>query len=752
MIFALQGPEQIHMSYGYEPNEMVFMWSTDESSSSVVHYSPANDSTQIKRQEGESWRFTYGNPDGLQYMHRVRLTDLDPGQEYIYRVESNGQFSQYYTFTAMRTDKDWAPQFIMYGDMGRHCGAPILPRLQIEVKDPENAAIIHVGDIAYNLESDGGKNGDAFMNRIQNLAAFIPYMTAVGNHDMHCNASHYQNRFTMPTDGNPFWYSFDISVIHFISYSTEVYYSKGATEQLAWLKEDLAKANKNRDKQPWVIAYGHRPMYCSNVDHDDCTTPKSIIRAHLETLFYENGVDVIIQGHEHSYERLWPVYNETVTGKNYINPRAPVHIISGAAGCNEILGICLDPILGPKGPEQIHMSYGYAPNEMVFMWSTDESSSSVVHYSPANDSTQLNRQEGESWRFTYGNPKGLQYMHRVNLTDLDPGKKYIYCVESNGQFSQYYTFTAMRTDKDWTPQFIMYGDMGRHCGAPILPRLKIEAKDPENTAIIHVGDIAYDLHSDGGKNGDAFMNRIQDLAAFIPYMTAVGNRDSDYNASHYRNRFSMPTYGNPFWYSFDISMIHFVCYSTEVYFTLSEGASEQLAWLKEDLAKANKNRDKQPWVIAYGHRPMYCSNLDHNDCTTPKSIIRAHLETLFYENGVDVIIQGHEHSYERLWPVYNETVTAKNYINPRAPVHIISGAAGCNEYFGICVNPMLGPKGPWSAFRSWLPGLYGYGLLKAQNATHLHWKQMVALERKQEDAIWIVQKNHGPFNSNGVYI
>ena len=65
----------------------------------------------------------------------------------------------------------------------------------------------------------------------------------------------------------------------FCSYSTEVYYSKGATEQLAWLKEDLAKANKNRDKQPWVIAYGHRPMYCSNVDHDDCTTPKSIIRA-----------------------------------------------------------------------------------------------------------------------------------------------------------------------------------------------------------------------------------------------------------------------------------------------------------------------------------------------------------------------------------------------------------------------------------------------------------------------------------------
>ncbi len=78
-------------------------------------------------------------------------------------------------------------------------------------------------------------------------------------------------------------------------------------------------------------------MYCSNIDGDDCTTPRSIVRAglegsspplslslsvcvmpnlkntHLTELFYKYGVDVIIEAHEHSYERLWPVYNETVT-------------------------------------------------------------------------------------------------------------------------------------------------------------------------------------------------------------------------------------------------------------------------------------------------------------------------------------------------------------------------------------------------------------------------------------------------------
>ena len=62
---------------------------------------------------------------------------------------------------------------------------------------------------------------------------------------------------------------------------------------------------------------------------------------------------------------------------------------------------------------------------------------------------------------------------------------------------------------------------------------------------------------------------------------------------------------------------------------------------------------------------------------------------MFYEYGVDMVVQGHEHSYERLWPVYNETVTAKNYENPQAPVHIITGKAGCQEDYGLCTDPIF---------------------------------------------------------------
>jgi hypothetical protein len=42
-----------------------------------------------------------------------------------------------------------------------------------------------------------------------------------------------------------------------------------------------------------------------------CVMP-NFKNTHLTELFYKYGVDVIIEAHEHSYERLWPVYNETV--------------------------------------------------------------------------------------------------------------------------------------------------------------------------------------------------------------------------------------------------------------------------------------------------------------------------------------------------------------------------------------------------------------------------------------------------------
>ena len=96
--------------------------------------------------------------------------------------------------------------------------------------------------------------------------------------------------------------------------------------------------------------------------------------------------------------------------------------------------------------------------------------------------------------------------------------------------------------------------------------------------------------------------------------------------------------------------------------------------------------------------------------------------------------------------MYNYNVTQKNYVNAKAPIHLITGAAGCNESDGLCLNPILRSKGDWSAYRTggfFHP--YSYGHLKAFNQTVVYWDQFNAQLERIYDHIYIQQDNHGPF-------
>ncbi|VDM48702.1 unnamed protein product [Toxocara canis] len=145
-------------------------------------------------------------------------------------------------------------------------------------------------------------------------------------------------------------------------------------------------ASENRDKQPWIITMGHRPMYCSDFDDDDCTKYDSRVRTGLpgthayalEKLFYTYGVDLELWAHEHSYERMWPLYNRTVyngTDSPYIDPPAPVHVVTGSAvyfnclkskGCQENT----DPFVEHPPPWSAFRSSNYGFSRMQIFNST----------------------------------------------------------------------------------------------------------------------------------------------------------------------------------------------------------------------------------------------------------------------------------------------------------------------------------------------------------------------------------------------
>ncbi|CAM9579093.1 unnamed protein product [Lampetra planeri] len=349
-------PEQMHLSSTGNPRSIMVTWVTTNKTDSIVEYSRFGSKLFGLKAIGSSTIFTDGGVEKrFMYIHRVLIKELDPGAQYVYHSGSTDGWSDMFFFSAMREGSDWSPQLAVFGDMGNE-NPQSLARLQKETQMGMYDAILHVGDFAYDMDEDNARIGDEFMRQIESIAAYVPYMTCPGNHENAYNFSNYRNRFSMPGNTEGLWYSWNIGPAHIISISTEVYYYTDygldlLLKQYEWLKKDLEEASlpENKKQTPWIITIGHRPMYCSNNDTDDCKTFNSRVRTGfnsssgvmpgLEKLFFIYGVDIEFWAHEHSYERLWPIYDYKVLNGSrdfpYVNPKGPVHIITGSAGCRE---------------------------------------------------------------------------------------------------------------------------------------------------------------------------------------------------------------------------------------------------------------------------------------------------------------------------------------------------------------------------------------------------------------------------------
>ena len=80
----------------------------------------------------------------------------------------------------------------------------------------------------------------------------------------------------------------------------------------------------------------------------------------------------------------------------------------------------------PRGPEQIHISFGHTPDKMYVMWSMSQPSVTNVTYSPLSTTIEL-LAIPKCWQFTKGNPSGLQYLCRAELVS----RRGWYCAVNN---------------------------------------------------------------------------------------------------------------------------------------------------------------------------------------------------------------------------------------------------------------------------------------------------------------------------------
>ena len=134
--------------------------------------------------------------------------------------------------------------------------------------------------------------------------------------------------------------------------------------------------------------------------------------------------------------------------------------------------------------------------------------------------------------------------------------------------------------------------------------------------------------------------------------------------------------------------------------------SRQYGWIVQDLASID--HDLTPWVVVTLHRPMMSPVANTWDVAEG---IRAALEQDLVAGGVDLVLGGHVHSYERCCPMVNLTCTPRS---AGGITYITVGSAGATVH-----NETLVPEADqW--LESWLVE-WGFGVITAANSTALRW-------------------------------
>lgn len=329
-------------------NSMVIVWRTHGESEPVVRYGDkarsldaANDPSSVTvrvssdvNQSGaealyretddekkERHQKRKDDPTGERdiYQYEVTLSGLSPDTQYFYGVYdgkdklAGGDRDHHFTTSpSIGTARD--TRIWVVGDSGTG-GKP-----QREVRDAMFGFIedtgrpldtyIHVGDMAYtdgaNYEFDRG-----FFGPYEDILRSIVVWPSMGNHEGYTSRGltgkgPYYDAYVLPTQaeaggvasGSEAYYSYDIGRIHFVCLDSHDLNRKSSGPMAQWLREDL-----NATQQDWLIAFWHHPPYTKGSHDSDKEGQLIEMREEIMPILEGSGVDIVLTGHSHIYER-----------------------------------------------------------------------------------------------------------------------------------------------------------------------------------------------------------------------------------------------------------------------------------------------------------------------------------------------------------------------------------------------------------------------------------------------------------------
>ncbi len=251
--------------------------------------------------------------------YAAHFNGLVPDTQYSYRVGDGTTWSEWNSFRTA-SDKAEAFRFLYLGDEQNSIKSLWSRAIRAAYsKAPDARFIVHAGDLLEEGYDD--RLWGEWCDAMGFISAEVPSFATPGNHDLHrphgsadprevvSVSSLWRHHFALPMNGpkgidelNEQSYYIDYQGVRFISLDVNVYSNEAFAEssrrrvgdaQLAWL-EDLLKNNPNR----WTIVVQHQPIYPIANGRDYVE-----MRNALLPLYDRYHVDLVLQGHDHSYAR-----------------------------------------------------------------------------------------------------------------------------------------------------------------------------------------------------------------------------------------------------------------------------------------------------------------------------------------------------------------------------------------------------------------------------------------------------------------
>jgi hypothetical protein len=285
---------------------------------------------------------------------------------------------------------------------------------------------------------------------------------------------------------------------------------------------------------------------------------------------------------------------------------------------------------------------------VIVKWRTDAPTDSCVRYGATVDSLTN----------TTCDP-AITTEHEVKITDLSLNSQYYYSVGTNagalaGGDSTTFFVTAPSTGTPKPTRVWVLGDSGTaDANARAVRDAYVNFTGGRYTDVwLMLGDNAYDDGTDSEYQGAVFDMYPSFLKQSVLWPT-LGNHDgvsadSSTQTGPYYSIFSLPktgeagglASGTEAYYSFDYGNIHFVCLDSHESNRAVGGP--MLTWLEDDLMST-----AQQWILAFWHHPPYSKGSHNSDTETQLIQMRTNVLPILEAHGVDLVLTGHSHSYER---------------------------------------------------------------------------------------------------------